>query len=501
MAELSAREKAIREKRADLYNGKMVPVLEKLDAGDRLSVEDRATFDQAEQELQELDKDLDLVVKAAEREAGRNQTAETRGVSRDFDDSAEMDFTRALAGIEERRGVLTSMYKRANGERLSDRDLVKAESEYTRAFTEWFRRGDKKMSPAALETLEIGEQESRAELDSASLQTVPGQGGYMIPQGFWMNLQIALKQYGGLLPLCNPVQTASGNEMPWPTANPTGVIGQYITEANQVGFTDYTFGQGILYAWTITSGIILASLQLINDSAFNVDQFVSDRMGEAIGRKVGAELWTGAGSASKALTGITTAITANGGSGSGALSSPGYAYAGSAVGATTAATVDPGFSLQSPSSTTNLGASQVASWQDLTNMIASVDVAYRSSGRCVFVMNDTQVQRERTLTDGFGHPLWEPNTQAGQPDVILGYPVVVDNNAPSVAASTTSSIAGGVLFGDLKTPMVVRQVNMAGTMRLTERYADYLQVGYLGYVRMDAQPNDLRAVISLSNIS
>jgi hypothetical protein len=31
-------------------------------------------------------------------------------------------------------------------------------------------------------------------------------------------------------------------------------------------------------------------------------------------------------------------------------------------------------------------------------------------------------------------------------------------------------------------------------MRLTERYADYLQVGFLGYVRMDAQPNDLRAI-------
>jgi HK97 family phage major capsid protein len=129
-------------------------------------------------------------------------------------------------------------------------------------------------------------------------------------------------------------------------------------------------------------------------------------------------------------------------------------------------------------------------------MIACVDVAYRQSGRCSWVMNDVQVQRERTLTDGFGHPLWEPNTQAGQPDVILGYPVVVDNNAPSVA---TVAGAGGIVFGDFKTAMVVRQVDMAGTMRLTERYADYLQVGYIGYVRMDAQPNDLRAVVQFSS--
>lgn len=459
--EMGVREKRIREERATLYNGKMVPILEKFDSmkpGERLSVEDRKAFDDAEAELKELDKDLDLVVKAAEREKGRDETAETRGVSRDFDDSQE--------------------------------------DAYTRAFLNYFRNGESGAPNAqnggiSQEDRSILRAEKRAELDSASLQTVPGQGGYMIPQGFWMNLQIALKQYGGLLPLCNIVKTASGNEMPWPTANPTGVVGQYITEANQVGFTDYTFGQGILYAWTITSGIILASLQLINDSAFNVDQFVSDRMGEAIGRKVAAELWAGAGSASKALTGLTTAISANGGSGSGSLSSPGYIQP---------AATETIFTLSHPSSAVYSYQSGIVSWGSLTSMIGAVDVAYRQSGRCVWVMNDAQVQLERTLTDGFGHPLWEPNTQAGQPDVILGYPVVVDNNSPSVT-TTTSAVAGGVTFGDFKTAMVVRQVDMAGTMRLTERYADYLQVGYLGYVRMDSQPNDLRAVVQYETVS
>jgi HK97 family phage major capsid protein len=457
--EMSERERKIRDKRATLYQSNMVPLMEKLDRGERLTVEDRKAFDDAETELRELDADLEMVMKASKREEGRDEVAETRGISRD-----EMDTE---------------------------------ESRYTRAFVEYFKKGKDELSPESREVLRTGEK--RAELDSASLQTVPGQGGYMIPQGFWMNLQIALKQYGGILPLCNLIKTASGNEMPWPTANPTGIVGQYITEANQVGFTDYTFGQGILYAWTITSGVILASLQLINDSAFDVDQFVSDRMGEAIGRKIAAELWSGAGSASKALTGLDTAISANGGSGSGALTSPGYAYAGAAASATVALTTDPGFTLSSPSATTNLGLAGIASWGDLTNMIASVDVAYRQSGRCTWVMSDTQVQRERTLTDGFGHPLWEPNTQAGQPDVILGYPVTVDNNAPAVSTSTNT--AGGIVFGDFKTAMVVRQVDMAGTMRLTERYADYLQVGYIGYVRMDAQPNDLRAVVQFSSYS
>jgi HK97 family phage major capsid protein len=443
--EMTERERKIREERASVYKDVMTPVLEKLDRGERLSVEDRKTFDDAELRLQDLDADLDLVAKAQKREQGRDEASEVRGISRDANDSEE--------------------------------------SKYTRAFIEYFKVGKDELTAEARQVLRVGEK--RAELDSASLQTIPGQGGYMIPQGFWQNLQIALKQYGGLLPLCNLVKTASGNEMPWPTANPTGVVGQYITEANQVGFTDYTFGQGILYAWTITSGVILASLQLINDSAFNVDQFVSDRMGEAIGRKIAAELWSGAGSASKALTGLTTSISANGGSGSGSLSTPGYIQ-------TTLGTKI--FTLSSPSTAIAQYETGIVGWNDLTRMIGAVDVAYRQSGRCCWVMNDTQVQLERTLTDGYGHPLWEPNTQAGQPDVILGYPVVVDNNSPSVSTASTA-VAGGITFGDFKTALVVRQVDMAGTMRLTERYADYLQVGYLGYVRMDSQPNDLRAVV------
>jgi HK97 family phage major capsid protein len=495
--EMSERERKIREKRAELYKGVMAPILAKFDADETITVEDRTAFDQAELDLQVLDADLERVVKAAGREQGRDDTAETRGVTRDYDDSQEFAYTQYVTrslnshfgGTEgnEYRKAVTDYYTR---DALAGSDSARSyDEQYTRAFLKYLSLPhDEPLSTEDRNLLKRGS--TRAELDSASLQTIPGQGGYMIPQGFWMNLQIALKQYGGLLPLANIVKTASGNEMPWPTANPTGVIGQYITEANQVGFTDYTFGQGILYAWTITSGVILASLQLINDSAFNVDQFVSDRMGEAIGRKVAAELWSGAGSASKALTGLTTAISANGGSGSGSLTTPGYIQP--TVG-------EKSFTLTSPSTAITLYETGIVGWNELTRMIGAVDVAYRQSGRCTWVMNDTQVQLERTLTDGFGHPLWEPNTQAGQPDVILGYPVVVDNNSPNVA-TTSAATAGGITFGDFKTALVVRQVDMAGTMRLTERYADYLQVGYLGYVRMDAQPNDLRAVVQYETL-
>jgi HK97 family phage major capsid protein len=457
MAEMSALEKKIRDERATVWDG-VKALMEKMDSGEKLSAEDCKNFDDRQARMDDLNGDLERVMKAQEREAGFAEVAETRGISTD--------------------------------ENLSETDA------YTRAYRSMFIRGVEGMSGQEKELILRGQHtptsmEVRAQLDGNSMQTVPGQGGYMIPQGFWQNLQIAMKAYGGVLSHCNVVKTGSGNEMPWPTSNPTGILGSYITEANQVGFTDFTFGQGVLYAWTITSGVILASFQLINDSAFSVDAFVTDRMGEAIGRKVAQELWTGAGSASKAMTGIMTAVVANGGAGSG-VGGTGYvqATAGSKL-----------YTLSNFSGS-GAGSSQVSSgiatWNDLTRMIAGVDPAYRVAGKCNWYMNDTQVQLERTLSDGFGHPMWEPNTQAGQPDVILGYPVVIDNNIASVNATTTPT-PGGIVFGDLKTAFVVRQVDMAGTMRLTERYADYLQVGYLSYVRMDSQPNDLRAISVFEN--
>ena len=58
---------------------------------------------------------------------------------------------------------------------------------------------------------------------------VQDSAGYMIPQGFWVNLQIALKQYGGIERDFRLVQTDTGNPMPWPTVDPTAVTGGVIS--------------------------------------------------------------------------------------------------------------------------------------------------------------------------------------------------------------------------------------------------------------------------------
>jgi HK97 family phage major capsid protein len=58
--------------------------------------------------------------------------------------------------------------------------------------------------------------------------------------------------------------------------------------------------------------------------------------------------------------------------------------------------------------------------------------------------------------------------------------------------------AKSVLFGDFESAYVTRTVEGGTMMRLTERYADYLQVGFFAYERIDGQVQDTGAYKALT---
>jgi HK97 family phage major capsid protein len=233
--------------------------------------------------------------------------------------------------------------------------------------------------------------------------------------------------------------------------------------------------QGMLNAWTLFVGPVLASLQLVQDSAFDIDGFIADRFGEALGREIAALAVSGTGSGQP--LGIIPSLGARGQ----VTTSGGYYQLGTA---TSVATLG--------GSVTELSGN-LLSPQTLLNMIKSVDPAYRAMG-ATFYVNDAQLMGLRTVTDAYGRPLLQdPSKESGSP-TLWGYPVKVDNLIPNLAASTT----GGPVFGAMKNAMVMRVVRNGTTvMRLTERYADYLAVGYIGYYRMDIRSNDLRAAVTV----
>jgi HK97 family phage major capsid protein len=86
----------------------------------------------------------------------------------------------------------------------------------------------------------------------------------------------------------------------------------------------------------------------------------------------------------------------------------------------------------------------------------SIVTGYR--GRGFWVMNDSTAAYIRKLREGTGATagnfLWQPGLQAGQPDSLLGRPVVTD---PAMAAMAINAYS--IAFGDFSAYFAFRDVN------------------------------------------
>jgi HK97 family phage major capsid protein len=326
----------------------------------------------------------------------------------------------------------------------------KDDSPHAKAFGKWLRHGLSALAPAEL-TLMQSRAVSVDALGIQNAQTITGAGGgYLIPQGFSDQLEEALKWYGGILGEVDVFETDSGNPLPWPTENDTANRGRMLAINTQLTTTDLVFGQVVFNAYTGTSDIVLVPIQLMQDSYFDMDTYVARALGTRLGRLMNHECTVGAGGGTTA-NGIQPAVVA----------------AGNVV---TGAT----------------GSSTSVGYKDYVNVYHAVDPAYRDRPTAKFMMHDSTLKATRQLVDTTGRPLWMPGISAGFgtgfPPTILDRPYVVNNDLPVMAASAYS-----LLFGDMSKYKVRRVAGGVTMMRLTERYADYLQVGFLGFLRFDGQ--------------
>jgi HK97 family phage major capsid protein len=314
---------------------------------------------------------------------------------------------------------------------------VDKEAAYRDAFGAYLRRGEAALAGDAGNILATRAQE-----------TSPGSaGGYLIPTTTLNRMTEALKAFGGIMGHANVITTGSGNPLNWPSNDDTSNVGAILAEGDEVTETALTFGQKTLGSHTYTSKLILVSWQLLQDSMFDVESFVARKAGERIGRAVAAHLATGTGSGQP--QGLFTGATASGVTG--------------AVGATAA-----------------------VSYQNIVDLVHSIDPAYRDRGR--FVMSDGMLKLIRSLLDGNDRPLWQPSIIPGEPSTILGYPYTVDNGV-AAPAPTVKSLG----FGDVNLAYVVRQVSGGTLVTMREAYAKFLQNGYFAFLRLDAKVDDASA--------
>lgn len=309
-------------------------------------------------------------------------------------------------------------------------------------FNLWLRRG-----PNGLNAEQRALFDKRFQQIQAAQGTVPDTaGGYTVGQdnSFMAQIEDAMKAYGGMMETAYVFSTAGGQPLPIPTDNDTTNSGTIIGENPTSAATqDITFGSVTFNGYTFTSKLVLVSNQLLQDSAFDLNGFLAGKLGTRIARAVNTYTTTGTGASQPtgAITGATLGYTAGGSTSSGE---------------TTAILSD-----------------------DLIELEHSVDPAYRRNSR--FMMADASLKTIKKLKDGQGRPLWLAGLAVKEPDTINSYPYVINQDMAVPAASAKT-----ILFGDFS-KYYIRRIVGTQMLRLTERYAELNQVGFIAFQRWDGQ--------------
>jgi HK97 family phage major capsid protein len=271
-------------------------------------------------------------------------------------------------------------------------------------------------------------------------------GAYTIPGGFVYSLEVATKYTGGIVDAAAYIDTDNGMQMPYPSINDTANSGEVISENTAATTTqDPTYGVVVFNAYMFDSGIIKVPVQLAQDSAFNVEDYLNEALGTRIGRKLNTKCTTGTGA--NEPTGVVTAST---------------------LGATTA------------------GATAIT-YGEIVDLEYSVDVSYRA--KASYMMNDSIVKLVRKLVDSNGRPLWiaggvSEGIVNKRPDTLNGYPLFVNNDMDTIATTKKT-----MLFGDFS-KYKIRRLRQLQLVRMQERFIDALQIGLLAFQRFDGNVVD-----------
>jgi HK97 family phage major capsid protein len=326
--------------------------------------------------------------------------------------------------------------------------------EYGSAFNRWLRH---KETPEDRTVMAPGFSRDQVVGTGAS-------GGFVVPPQFLQQLIEAQLLYGGMRQVATIINTGDmgGADLPVPTDNDTAQVGAILSEAGAITTQDIgAFAQVVLHSYMYTSRLIKVSFQLMQDAFFPMDTYLARKLGVRLGRIQNTHFTVGTGTGQP--NGVVTAA---------ALGKTGLT-----------------------------GQTVTVIYDDLVDLLHSVDPAYRNAmpglprqpnigpgvpgPRPCFMMHDSTLKAIRKLKDSTGHPLWAPpgayypGISAQAPETILGYPYVINNDMPVMAANAKS-----ILFGDFSN-YFVRDAMDVRLIRLDERYADTLEVGFIAFQRSD----------------
>ncbi|WP_044294498.1 phage major capsid protein [Robinsoniella peoriensis] len=378
----------LREKRAKAWEAAKAFLDTKRGNDGLLSSEDTSTYEKMEKDVVDLGKEVERL----ERQAAID--------------------------LELSKPTSTPITNKPNGNPSGEGKKGRAADEYRREFWNSMRK------------------KNYFDINNALQIGTDSEGGYLVPDEFESTLVEALEEENVFRALATVIQTSSGDRK-IPVVATKGEA-SWIDEEGSIPESDDIFGQVSIGAYKVAT-MIKVSDELLNDSVFNLEAYISKEFGRRIGAKEEESFFVGDG------TGKPTGIF--------------NATGGAADGVTTT------------------GAA--ITFDDVMDLYYAVKSAYRK--KAVWVLNDTTVKAIRKLKDGNGNYIWQPSLQAGQPDMILNRPYQTSSYVPELAAGKKV-----MAFGDFSYYWIADRQGRS-FKRLNELFAATGQVGFLASQRVDGK--------------
>ncbi len=378
----------LREKRAKAWEAAKKFLDAKRTADGFVSVEDAAAYDRMEADVVNLGKEIERL----ERQA-----------------TIDAELARATS-----KPITNQPNGRIDGETKTGR----ASDEYKRAFWNGMRN---RISYDVQNALSIG---------------TDSEGGYLVPDEYEKKLVEALQDEVFFRSLATVIRTSSGDrKIPIVTSKGEAA---WIDEGGQFPESDDSFGQTSIGAYKLAT-MIKMSDELLNDSVFNIEQYISKEFGRRIGTKEEEAFFIGDGQGKpvglfNAAGGAETGVTA----------------------ASTSITFD-----------------------DVMDLYYSLRAPYRN--KASWLLNDSTVKALRKLKDSNGNYIWQPSVREGEPDRILNRPYRTSIYVPELAEGNRV-----MAFGDYSYYWIADRQGRS-FKRLNELYAATGQVGFLACERVDGK--------------
>lgn len=341
---------------------------------------------------------------------------------KEMDAEARSNFQKLVNDVHELDAQITTE------ERLMEIQSRSAEQNVERERNERKADGDAEIRAFAKYLLGMDMNQEERGLLKRSIDGVAG--NVLIPSSLAASIEKALVGKSAMLGAVDIIRSTSGGDLVLPTNNDSANRAQIIDEYGESQIEKVSFNSVTLKAYTYRTPIIAMSYELLQDSAYNVQAYISELLADRFAAGLNQDLTNGTGVGMP--QGITVAAKKV------SLSGEGIIY------------------------------------DDLVALRKAIKSSYH--GASSFMMSTATECDLMLMKDGNDRPLWLPSMREGAPATILGKPVVINDDMAD----------GSVIFGDLK-KYKARIVKDFSVKVLNESLAKWLSVGVMGFGRADGK--------------